>query len=74
MNDTELERALLRLRTSVVEGLLLKLGVAGDTRQVQSLLARNSDSQVLDALILRRNEPSRWRAILRWVEGLGRVR
>jgi hypothetical protein len=74
MNDTELDTALLHLRASVVESLLRKCGVEADPEQVQDMLAQDSDAQVYETLVRRGKEPSRWRSILRWVEGLRGVR
>jgi hypothetical protein len=70
VSDTELESALLHLRTSVIACLVRKLGGATDRKQVHGMLARNTDAQVFDTLVQRSKEPSRWRSILRWVQGL----
>jgi hypothetical protein len=73
MSNTKLDSALLHLRTSVVARLVRKLGGVADIKEVHDMLAQNTDSQVFDSLVRRSKEPSRWQAILRWVEGLRRV-
>jgi len=70
----QIDEELLRLRAQVLLLLTRRLGFEATAEQVKNLLPGLSDNEVLGQLAAEHRERSRWRSLVRWVQGLGGTR